>query len=380
MSKTGFKKDTVCVHAGSIKDSQFGGVNSPIYTSSAFEFLDQEDSQYPRYFNTPNQKAISDKICALEEGEAGMVLSSGMAAISTVFASLLKVGDHVILQEAIYGGTHYFAKTQLEKLGVTYTMVSGTSVEHYKNAIQDNTKVLYFETPGNPLLDIIDVEAMALLAKEHQLTSVIDNTFASPINLNPISFGVDVVIHSGTKYLGGHSDLCFGAVVTNNRIRQAMQNTAINWGGSLNGQTCALIERSLKTLALRVHQQNHNAMKIAETLYGHKSVDQVYYPGLPSHPGHEVAKRQMKGFGGMLSFSLGGGQRAEQYCRNLKLVATAVSLGGIESSVTIPSITSHAKLSAADREKAGINDHLIRLSVGIEDGEDLVSDLLQALG
>ncbi len=380
MSRTYKNKDTACVHAGSIPDPNFGGVNSPIFTSSAYEFLERDSSQYPRYFNTPNQLAVVEKLCALEEGDSGMVLSSGMAAISTVFACLLRPGDHVVLQDPIYGGTHYFAQTQFAQLGVTHTMVLSEKVEDFEAAIQENTKVLYFETPANPLLNILDIAGMAELARDKSITSVIDNTFASPINQNPLTMGVDVVIHSGTKYLGGHSDLCFGAVITHKEIRDAMQKIAVNWGGSLDAFTCYQIERSLKTLALRVERQNQNALQVAQALSKSTAIDAVYYPGLESHPGHQLAKNQMKGFGGMLSFNLKDTSiTGQDYCQKLKLIKTAVSLGGIETTVTIPSLTSHAKMTASERENAGISEHLMRLSVGIEDPWDLIADLLQAV-
>lgn len=380
MNINNMNKDTACVHAGSIADPLHGGVNSPIYTSSAYRFLDQDESRYPRYFNTPNQKAVVDKLCALEGGEAGMVFSSGMAAISAVFAALLKSGDHVVMQDRIYGGTYNFAQSRLQTLGISYSLVTGQNLNDYQAAIQKNTRLLYFETPANPLLDIMDISELANLAREQGLTSVIDNTFASPINQNPIPLGIDVVIHSGTKYLGGHSDLCFGALITNSKINNQILPVAVNWGGNLDAMTCYQIERSLKTLSLRVQRQNDNALKVARAMDDTKAVHTVYYPGLESHPGYMVAKNQMSGFGGMLSFILNPDQKsAESYCRSLKLIKAAVSLGGVETTITIPAITSHSKMSSADRAKLGIDDNLMRLSLGIEDFSDLIHDINQAL-
>lgn len=380
MGKTNFKTATQCVHSGALPDSLAGGVNSPIITSSAFQFLDQEDPSYPRYFNTPNQQVVVDKLCALEKGEAGLVLSSGMAAISTAFMALLNPGDHIVMQDQIYGGTYFFAKSQLEKLGVSYTLVKGTKSDGFEQAIQSNSKVLYFETPSNPLLSVLDISGLAKLARDHQMTSIIDNTFASPINQNPLDHGVDVVMHSGTKYLGGHSDLCFGALITSKHLREAMQSTAVNWGGSLNAMTCYQIERSLKTLSLRVQRQNENALQIAQALHDHSAIKKVYYPGLISHPGHDIAKSQMSGYGGMLSFELNAIGTAPEFCKRLKLIKPALSLGGVETIISIPCLTSHIKMTKEERAAAGVSDDLLRLSVGIEDATDLLEDLLGTLG
>ncbi len=366
---------TQCVHAGTVPDQYSGGVNSPITTSSAFEFLDKSDNVYPRYFNTPNQLAVVEKLCALEGAESGLVVSSGMAAISTAFVSILNPGDHVVMQDQIYGGTYYLATSQFKKLGITYTMVKGNSIEDFQKAIQSNTRLLYFETPSNPLLAIIDVAGMAELARSSRIISMIDNTFASPINQNPIKLGVDVVMHSGTKYLGGHSDLCFGALLTNNKLAAKMRETAVNWGGSLDANACYLIERSLKTLQIRVRQQNENALFLARKLQAHSGVKKVYYPGLETHPAHELAKKQMSGFGGMLSFELKEGVRAVDFCKRLKLIKPALSLGGVETIIRIPCLTSHIKMTKEERMAAGVSDDLLRLSVGIEDSEDLWTEI-----
>jgi cystathionine beta-lyase len=376
MENPGNKTATQCVHAGTLSSPHSTGVNSPIITSSAFEFMDVDDNIYPRYFNTPNQHAVVKKLCVLEGGEAGLVVSSGMAAISTAFVSLLKPGDHVVMQDQIYGGTYYFATSQFEKLGISYTMVKGTGVEGFRQAIQPNTRLLYFETPSNPLLKVMDIPAMAELAKQHNIPSMIDNTFASPINQNPLKFGVDVVMHSGTKYLGGHSDLCFGALITSEKLCHEMLKTAVNWGGSLDAVTCYQIERSLKTLLIRVQRQNENAMFLARALSDHPDVKAVYFPGLESHPGYELAKTQMTGFGGMLSFELKQPASAESFCRRLKLIRPALSLGGVETIISIPCLTSHIKMTKEERMAAGVSDDLLRLSVGIEDAEDLLEDLL----
>ncbi|MEO0334702.1 MAG: PLP-dependent aspartate aminotransferase family protein, partial [Bacteroidota bacterium] len=306
---------------------------------------------------------------------------SGMAAISTTMLALLQSGDHVILQRDLYGGTHHFVTTELKRVGISYSLVEEPTVNQLEAAIQPTTKLVYIETPSNPLLKITDVAVVGSWAQQHRLISMIDNTFASPINQNPIPLGIDVVIHSGTKYLGGHSDLCFGAVVTSQPLRDQIFATAINLGGSVNAATCALIERSLKTLSLRVVQQNKNAQAVANFLQQHPRVQQVHYPGLTDHPGHEIAKQQMQGFGGMLSFEprVDGSTGAEQFMRQLKTITPALSLGGVESLICAPAKTSHIKLSAEERKQIGVSDELLRISVGIEDTEDLLEDLAHAL-
>ena len=372
---------TRCVHAGTEANDPGKGVNTPIYTSSAFGYLDTEENRYPRYYNTPNQRTVVEKLCALEQGEAGLLFGSGMAAISTTMLALLQSGDHVVLQNDLYGGTYHFVTTDLERLGITYTLVNTPDAANLEAALQPNTRMIYVESPSNPLLKITDLRAVAQLAKARALVSVIDNTFASPINQNPIALGIDVVIHSGTKYLGGHSDLCFGAVVTSATLRQQVLERAINLGGSINAATCALIERSLKTLHLRVQQQNRNAQMLAEFLQQHAAVLQVNYPGLPTHDGHTMAQEQMMGFGGMLSFALDvpGLTETVALMRRLRMITPALSLGGVETLICSPAQTSHSKLSSEQRRKAGVSDALLRVSVGIEHADDLIEDLEQAL-
>jgi len=373
-----YSKSTQCVHEGTIVDTISKGTVSPIYPSSAYDYVDVEETAYPRYYNTPNQKSVGVKIAALENGEEGMVLSSGMAAISTALFSQIKQGDHVLLQNDLYGGTHNAVAKELNKYGIEYDFVNSLNTDDFENHIKPNTKIIYIETPSNPLLKLIDVEAIAQLAKKNDLITIIDNTFASPINQNPIDLGIDIVVHSGTKYLGGHSDMCCGAIVTSAKIMEEIWASAINWGGSLNAQMCSLLERSIKTLALRVKQQNANAQAIASFLEKHDKVDAVYYPGLTSHPQYELAKSQMHGFGGMLSFEVQ--ENADEFVKKLKLIPSAISLGGVESTITSPVQTSHAKMTAEARQQAGIKDNLLRLSVGIEEANDLIEDLKKALG
>jgi len=373
------KKDTQCVHSGTYADSETRGVNTPIFTSSSFEYLDMPENVYPRYFNTPNQKTVIDKLCALENAADGLIFSSGMAAISTVIFSLLNSGDHIVMQRDIYGGTHHFAGAEFDRFGIKYSFASGTVAE-IENAVRENTKVIYIETPSNPLLVITDIEAVAQLAKSKDILTAIDNTFASPINQNPLDFGIDIVIHSGTKYIGGHSDICCGAVLATEALIGKIKASAANLGGSLNAITCYLIERSLKTLGVRVEKQNKNALTIARHMQTNSLIKKVNYPGLENHPGFDIAKKQMRAFGGMLSFELDD-QKVDPhgFLRKLNLIRPALSLGGVETIICAPVATSHAKLTDEQRAELGITDSLLRLSVGIEDVDDLIADIEQAL-
>lgn len=373
-------KATLCVHAGKEKSMNTEGVNTPIFTSSAIDFLDQDDIRYPRNFNTINQKVVAAKIAALEGSEAGLVFGSGMAAISNSMLALVKSGEHVLFQKDLYGGTYQMATKMLPQFGISYSFADATT-EAMEAAIRPETRMIYIETPSNPLLRVTDMKAVAELAKQHGLLTMIDNTFASPINQNPIKFGIDIVAHSGSKYMGGHSDLLFGAVATSHELRNIISESGKILGSNVNATTCSLIERSLKTLSLRVNQQNKNAQALAEYLQQHPKVQQVYYPGLKESPDYQIASRQMSGFGGMLSFepALRSGAEAEALIRRFKVIAPAVSLGGVETIVNMPARTSHSLLPPDERKKAGVKDVLLRLSVGIEDEQDLIKDLEQAL-
>lgn len=370
-------KSTQCIHSGNPEKDSYTGLVTPVYPATAFTYLEVEDYVYPRYFNTPNQRVVSQKLAALEKGEEGMVFSSGMAAVVTVLFAFLKKGDHAIFQNDLYGGTHSAVAHELERFGIGFDFVDSLDPLEFEKAIKPNTRLVFIETPSNPLLRIMDIQAIAKVAASHGLVSVIDSSFASPVNQNPIDLGIDVVIHSGTKYLGGHSDLSCGAVITTEKLMEKLRTTAIHFGGNLDARACALLERSLKTLALRVERQNENAQAVAEFLESHTRIDAVHYPGLASHPQHALAKSQMHGFGGMLSFEVQGD--VEAFVKGLKLVAPAMSLGGVESTVTSPVQTSHARISAEERARMGIRDNLLRLSVGVEDVEDLLEDLGQAL-
>ncbi|MFW5773222.1 MAG: trans-sulfuration enzyme family protein [Tangfeifania sp.] len=372
-----YKQETRAVHAGTRFDKGTQGTNSPVYTSTAMGYLDSGVS-YPRYFNTRNQQAVADKIAALENTESALVFSSGMAAISSALFAFLKTGDHIIFQKGLYGGTTNWMEKELRKFGIEFTVAEGNTTDDFEKARQKNTKILYIETPSNPLLAITDIEEAAGFAKANHLISAIDNTFASPANQNPADFGIDLVIHSATKYLGGHSDICAGAVAASKEHIAQIRETALNLGGSLDAQTCYLLERSIKTLFVRVNQQNQNAAAIAEFLSQHAAVNKVFFPGLASHKGHKIARKQMKGFGGMLSFELKD-PNIVSFQKKLKLIQPAISLGGVDTIITAPTLTSHKLLSDNEKKQEGITDKLLRLSVGIENAEDLISDLKQAL-
>lgn len=368
-----YKKETQSVHSGTQFDQSTQGANSPIYTSTAIGYLDSEVT-YPRYFNTKNQLAVAAKIAALENTEMGMVFSSGMAAITSTLLTYLKAGDHIIFQKGLYGGTFNWGNSELQKFGIEFTIAEGNYSADFEKALQANTKIIYIETPSNPLLKITDIEATAKFAQANRIISVIDNTFASPVNQNPIDFGIDLVIHSATKYLGGHSDICAGAVVGSKNLISQIKPTALNFGGSLDAQTCYLLERSIKTIFVRVNQQNKNALRIAEFLSSHAKIKKVFYPGLPNSNGHKIAQKQMKGFGGMLSFELKTGNIID-FQKSLKLIKPAVSLGGVDTTISAPTLTSHRHVPEKDKIKEGITDKILRLSVGIENVEDLIKDL-----
>ncbi|MGQ9669730.1 trans-sulfuration enzyme family protein [Desulfosoma sp.] len=372
---------TRCVHAGTVEDTVAGGVNTPIFASSAFRVPGPTGRVvYPRYQNIPGQVAVAQKIAALENAQAGIVVASGMAAISSVFLAFCQTGDHVILHRDLYGGTLGLARKELPRRGIDITWVDAFHVEDFEAAFRPQTRLIYVETPSNPLMNILDLETLAQMARSRGVLTVVDNTFATPINQNPLDLGIDIVVHSGTKYLNGHSDLCCGAVVGAASLLEAVTPVISLYGPSLSPYDCFLLERGLKTLALRMARHNHNAMAVAAYLAQDPRVARVYYPGLSEHPHHHIAARQMRGFGGMLSFEPKGNTKtAHRVMERFHFFQPAVSLGGVESLACFPVETSHASVPPLQREQMGIRDTLIRLSVGIEDTEDLLKDVDQAL-
>ena len=371
--------NTICAHIGEVKDEQFKGAVSPIYMSTSYAFDGVDLKRYPRYFNTPNQEMLCKKIAALEKTENAIIFGSGMAAVSTTLLAFLHKGDHVVLQQTLYGGTYNFVVEEFEKFGIEYSFTKSLSIKDFEKEIKKNTKVIYIETPSNPLLTITDMKAVSKLAKAKGIVTMIDNTFASPINQTPTDFGIDIMIHSATKYMGGHSDILAGAVAASDEHILRIWNIGKNLGGSLSDFTVWMLERSLKTLNLRVKCQSKNALKMAKYLAVNPNVYNVYYPGLKGHPDYKLAKKQMKNFGGMLSFELTEGIDAMEFQNHLKLIKPSMSLAGVESTMLSPTQTSHALLSPEERAKQGIKDGLIRFSVGIEEPKDLIADIEQAI-
>lgn len=379
MSKEKLGVNTICTHVGEIEDMQFKGAVSPIFLASSYEFMDVDVKRYPRYFNTPNQEYLSKKIATLEAAEAAMIFGSGMAAISTALLAFLNAGDHIVLQKDIYGGTRNLVEAQFDRYQIEYSFTEDLSIEAFERCIQSNTKMIYIETPSNPLLKLVNIEAVADLAKSKGILTAIDNTFATPINQQPITLGIDIVIHSATKYFGGHSDICAGAVAASQAHMDTIWNLGKNLGGSLSDFTVWMLERSMKTLAIRVKAQQRNAKKLAKFLDAHPSIEKVYYPGLKSHPDYDLARRQMKGYGAMLSFEFKDHVDAQGFLSCLELIKPSMSLAGVESTMLLPSETSHALLTPEERAAQGISDGLIRFSVGIENRKDLINDIEQAI-
>jgi len=371
------KIGTKCVHSGNIVDDKFHGSISPIYPATTYDY--RKTDTYPRYFNTPNQLALSRKISDLESAEDSILFGSGLGAVSSTMFSFLKSGDHVILHDSIYGGTINLVNTEFKKFNIDFSYIDINDIDLLKSTIKKNTRIIYFETPTNPLLQIVDISLISSLAKENDIISIIDNTFASPINQNPINFGIDLVIHSATKYLGGHSDILAGSVSGAKEHIEKIKKSGINYGANLSDYTVWLLERSIKTLSVRVNAQNQNALDLAKFLDENPLIKKVFYPGLKNHLSHEIASKQMNGFGGMMSFEVIDKINSEDFVSDLKIISPTMSLAGVESSITSPSKTSHKKVDPQIRKKLGISDNLLRFSVGIEDIEDLMLDLDKSL-
>lgn len=383
MAKTYKHIETKLIHAGEPDPLISGAVSMPIFQSSTFEYSGQtsyHDLKYIRLNNTPNHIALHQKLAALENAEAAVVTSSGMAAISTTILALLSSGDHFLAQECLYGGTHEFILKDLSALNILFDFIDGDAPQDWEGKLRSNTKAVYVETMTNPLLQIADLKAVVEFAKSNNLISIIDNTFASPINFRPPELGFDLSIHSCSKYLNGHSDIVAGAVIGRRDLIGKITRKLNHLGGSLDPHACFLLHRGMKTLAVRLKHQNESALEIARFLENHQAIEKINYPGLESHPGHQRACDLFDGFSGMLSFELKGGvEAAERFIQNITLPIVAPSLGGTESLITRPVTTSHSGLSREDLQKLGISDSLVRVSVGIEATEDLIEDFKQAL-
>jgi cystathionine beta-lyase/cystathionine gamma-synthase len=375
--------ETKLIHSGELSPKILGAVIVPIFQSAMFETLGEKNYDNVRYIrlnNTPNHQALREKLAAIENAEDALVTASGMAAISTTLLSFLSKGDHLLTQNCLYGGTHDFVTKDLEGFGISYDFIDANDPSSWEEKIRPSTKAIYVETMTNPLLQIADHRKVVEFAKSRNLISIIDNTFASPINFRPAELGYDLSLHSGTKYLNGHSDIVAGAVIGKAELVKKVKHRLGHLGGSMDPHACFLLHRGMKTLALRMRQHNESALKIARFLEDHPSVEKVNYPGLENHPQHSRARELFNGYSGMMSFELLGGQEAaNRFMKSVTIPITAPSLGGVESLVTIPATTSHAGMTREDRLKLGIVDGLIRFSVGIEATEDLIDDLGQAL-
>jgi cystathionine beta-lyase/cystathionine gamma-synthase len=376
-----FKRiDTKLVHVGQPRIA--GAVEMPIFQSAMFEYAGEtsyHDLGYIRLNNTPNHRALHAKLAALEGAEGALIAASGMAAISTTLLTLLSAGDHLLAQGTLYGGTQDLMVHDLPKLGIAVDLIDADDASSWTARLRPNTKAIYVEAMTNPLLHVADLESVVTFARANKLVSVIDNTFATPMNFRPIEAGFDLVLHSATKFLNGHADIVGGVVAGSAEWIKRITHRMNHLGGCMDPHAAFLLNRGLMTLALRMRHQNQSTLRIAQFLEGHSAVAKVNYPGLESHPRHARARKLFEGFGGVLSFELRAAEQADRLMEKVTLPAVAPSLGGVRSLITRPAVTSHAGLSREERLRAGIGDGLIRLSVGIEDTDDLIEDLEQAL-
>lgn len=375
--------ETKLIHAGEPEPLINGAVTMPIFQSVTFEYSGEtsyHDLRYIRLNNTPNHIVLHQKLAALENAEAALVTASGMAAISTALLTILSSGDHLLAQDCLYGGTHDFITKDLTKFGISFDFIDGDNPDAWKHQLRPNTKAIYVETMTNPLLQVADLKAVIEFAKAHGLVSLIDNTFASPVNFRPPEWGFDLSLHSCTKYLNGHSDIVAGAVIGRSDLIEEITHKLNHLGGSLDPHACFLLHRGLKTLAVRVKYQNESTLKIAQFLETHPAIEKINYPGLGSHPRNQRARDLFDGFSGVLSFELKGGvETAKLFIQNITLPVLAPSLGGVETLITRPATTSHSGMSPEDRQTLGISESLIRVSVGIEATEDIMEDFERAL-
>jgi len=383
MDETSRSIDTKLIHAGEPSPLIEGAVSMPIFQSATFEYRGEQDYHALRYIrlnNTPNHDALHRKLAAVENAEAALVTSSGMAAISTTLLTLLGAGDHLLAQNCLYGGTQTLLLSELPRFGIEVDFIDGNLPESWPRALKPRTKAIYVEAITNPLVDVAALPEVVRFANANRLVAVIDNTFASPINFRPPEWGFDLSLHSCTKYLNGHSDIVAGAVIGRAGLIHEINRKLGHLGGALDPHACFLLQRGMKTLAVRVRHQNQSALRIAHFLETQSAIAAVYYPGLERHPNHRRARELFDGFGGMLSFELKGGvDAAEQFLSAVTLPISAPSLGGVESLITRPATTSHSGLTPEERKRVGISDSLIRLSVGLESTPDLIADFERAL-
>jgi cystathionine beta-lyase/cystathionine gamma-synthase len=387
MKRRTFHPETKAVRGASDLEKKNGPLTTPIYQTATFEVVDNDeqlrvtptDHFYTRYGN-PTNTVAEQTIAQLEGVDAALTFASGMGAITTTIMALLKSGDHIVAQRDIYGGATKFFTQWLPKMGIETTLVDTTEYDQHARAIRPNTKLLYVESPTNPVVRVVDLKKIATLARQHNLLTMIDATFGTPINQRPSQFGIDLIMHSGTKYLAGHADLICGVVAGSGDLIDKIHSTRTTLGNCMDPHASWMLIRGLKTLAVRVARQNDNALRVAEFLSQHDKVRRVHHPFLKSHPQYAIAREQMSGGGGMVSFEVEGtGDDARRLTESLRLFTLAPSLGGVESLVSIPVLTSHAMISASERQKMGVTEQMIRLSVGIENADDLIADLEHAL-
>ena len=375
------KFETKVIHGGTQEDPYTGAITTPIYQTSTYHqqtLGGQAKYEYTRGEN-PTRFALESVMAAIENGTDGFAFSSGMAAIHATM-SLLKAGDHIVMANDVYGGTFRLVNRILTDLGITFTAVDTADSVALQEAIKPTTKMVYLESPSNPLMHVTDIAEAARIAHDSGAIAVVDNTFASPYNQNPLDLGADIVIHSGTKYLGGHADVLSGFVIVKDaELAERIKFIQMSIGAVLSPQDSYLVQRSIKTLALRVQRHNENAMALAEFLNNHPKVAKVYFPGLPGTPDYEIARRQMRGFGGMMSIELQPGLDVKQFVENLDVFLLAESLGGVESLIEVPAIMTHASIPRDIRLANSIKDELVRISVGIEDIDDLIADMTKGL-
>lgn len=375
---------TRAIHSGEPRPTVQGAITLPIFQSSTFEYggeLDYNDIRYIRLNNTPNHICLHTKIAALEMGEAAIVAASGMAAITTALLKTVAAGETLLAQEGLYGGTHHFLAHEFQQFGRNVIFFDAQNTANLAELLNPSVKAIYVESTSNPLLRIPDLMAIAGFAKGNALTSLVDNTFPSPVNCNPISMGFDLVLHSATKYMNGHTDLIAGCVVGRSEPIGEITKLLNHLGGCLDPHACFLLNRGLKTLPLRVRHQNETALRLAQALEGHPRLRRVIYPGLGSHPDHGRARELLKGFGAVVSLEYAGSvAEADAFMGRLSLAYSAPSLGGVETLVTRPATTSHSGVDPKERIRMGITDLLIRVSVGLEDSADLIADFKKALG
>ncbi len=382
MKRRALGLSTRAVHGPLVRRTAQSPITTPVFQSSTFlnQVGSSDEVLYTRYGNNPNQVEIANRLAALEGGDAAIFLGSGMGATALAHLAVLQPGDHLLATDWVYGGTRTLFTRELRRLGIDVTFVDPSSAREWRSRMRKTTRAIFVETPTNPLARVLDLQPLAKLCQAQGMVLIVDSTFASPFNFRPLEHGADIVIHSATKYLNGHSDVIAGAVVSNADVVEEVRNLLKTWGQALDPHAAWLIDRGMKTLSVRIARHNSNALAFARWADEHPRISAVHYPGLEDHPDHELASTILDGYGGIVGLQLeGGAQAAERALRRLRVASHAPSLGGVETLVSEPRLTSHAALSAKERKTQGIRDGFVRVSVGIEDVEDLIADFKRAL-